>query len=230
MEILPLAMLIGFLPPIFWLWFFLNEDKVQPEPKKFIIIIFLLGALSIIPSAFFEHLLELSIKEPKIYLLFGWASIEELMKLLVVIIGKKFIKIPIDEPIDWMIYMITAALGFAALENALFILTPLKNGLFLDGLLIGNLRFIGASLLHVLASAIHGAALGLSYFRNNYIKRKYMIIGITTAILVHFIFNLVLFANNNTFNVIPIISLFTSIWIGIIGIILIFEKVKKIHF
>ena len=66
------------------------------------------------------------------------------------------------EPIDAMIYCIVVALGFAALENTFFIMDPLLNGEVTKGLLTGNMRFIGSTLVHIVSSASIGfAALGL---------------------------------------------------------------------
>jgi RsiW-degrading membrane proteinase PrsW (M82 family) len=31
------------MPVIFWLWFFLSQDKAEPEPRKLLVKIFLLG-------------------------------------------------------------------------------------------------------------------------------------------------------------------------------------------
>jgi RsiW-degrading membrane proteinase PrsW (M82 family) len=51
--------------------------------------------------------------------------------------------------------MIISALGFAAIEN-IFLLTPLFDKDFTATLHIAFSRFLGATLLHVLASATIG--------------------------------------------------------------------------
>src|SRR3989344_4852454 len=98
-----------------------------------------------------------------------WAGIEEFLKYgAAFVVAFHAIRINknkyIDEPVDPLIYMITAALGFAALENTLFLINPLLGGDALSGILTGNLRFIGASLLHVLASGVVGLAPGLGFY------------------------------------------------------------------
>ena len=57
------------------------------------------------------------------------------------------------------------ALGFAALENALFIFNPFMRGEFTESILTGNFRFLGATLLHVLASGVVGATMALAFYR-----------------------------------------------------------------
>ena len=62
--------------------------------------------------------------------------------------------------------MITAALGFASLENTLFIIKTFSDGGILSGVDIGNMRFIGATLLHTASSAIVGAFMAFSLRKN----------------------------------------------------------------
>ena len=62
-----------------------------------------------------------------------------------------------------MVYLITVALGFAALETGLFLMEPLSHGDISRGIITGNLRFMGAALIHTLSSAVVGYAIALSY-------------------------------------------------------------------
>ena len=71
-----------------------------------------------------------------------------------------------DEPIDAVIYMITVALGFSALENALFLSNLISTSSFAQSIITGNSRFLGATLLHVASSAAVGVMIGLSYYKN----------------------------------------------------------------
>mgnify|MGYP000630952602 CR=1 FL=1 len=94
----------------------------------------------------------------------------------------------LDEPIDAMIYMIIAALGFAAIENIL-LLAPLFQEDFAMTLKLTVFRFLGATLLHVLASAIIGYYLAIS-LRKSKLKIPLLIHGFTLAILVHGFYNI----------------------------------------
>src|SRR3989338_10517093 len=80
-----------------------------------------------------------------------WAAAEELFKWLAARFSALRSK-QYDEPIDAVIYLLTAALGFAALENTLFLVASFSKLNFLGVIATGNLRFIGATLLHVLSS------------------------------------------------------------------------------
>ena len=96
----------------------------------------------------------------------SWASIEEIIKYWGVLI-LLYKTNHINEPIDWPIYLITAALGFAALENTMFLIKPLLLDQTTVGLLTGQLRFLGSTLLHAVSSGIIGISLGLSFLWEN---------------------------------------------------------------
>ncbi|MEK7495853.1 MAG: PrsW family glutamic-type intramembrane protease, partial [Patescibacteria group bacterium] len=106
--------LLGLLPSFAWLVFFLKEDE-RPEPKKMIAKVFMAGALMTI----FVAVLQFSLQ--KIFVSFSasffvFAVIEEVFKFLAVYLVVRKSRF-FDEPVDAMIYMITAALGFAMVEN-----------------------------------------------------------------------------------------------------------------
>jgi len=86
--------------------------------------------------------------------------------------------------------MVTAALGFAAIENVLVLLNVIPNG---HGYAMGvlALRFIGATFLHALAAAITGYFLAISWFFRRH-AIKLILVGLTIATGVHFLFNMLL--------------------------------------
>jgi RsiW-degrading membrane proteinase PrsW (M82 family) len=147
----------GFLPSIIWLFFYLREE-VHPEPNWLIIQVFALGMLSAGVALGLEFLMlhgfELLKLGNAVMIILGVSIIEEYVKYLVVKI--RILRDPdFDVPVDAMLYMIIAALGFAAVENILFI-APLFQESFSAGLSITILRFLGATMLHGLASGLIG--------------------------------------------------------------------------
>ena len=235
------ALLGGVLPALLWLWFWLKEDKARPEPRGLLILTFVLGMVSVLFAIFFENIAvkfltgeffsALILNSPLDFLLresysiaIAAGPIEELVKYAAValfVLGRE----ANDEPIDAIIYMITVALGFAALENTLFLLNTLVHGEFIDTILTGNLRFFGATLLHTLASAVVGSALAISFYKTTAIRIVSTIIGIVIAIILHSLFNFFIIASNGE----KILTIFFFVWIGIIALILLFEKVKKLY-
>lgn len=157
-------------------------------------------------------------------LLLVWAAIEELVKFAAIsLVALR--SVYFDEPVDALVYMITVALGFAAIENSLFLLAPLIDGDFTGGLFTGNLRYMGATLLHTAASATIGIALGLSFYKSMSVRIISGLLGITTAIALHTLFNFFIIQRNgeDTFIV------FLHLWVAIVFVIFFFEKVKRVN-
>lgn len=237
------ALASGVLPTLIWLFYWLEEDKEHPEPKNNIVRAFVAGGLAVFLAYFFEKLinpvfgplkplnfnLALTVSSflyffHNIGLIFSWAAIEECLKFVVAYIAVLRSR-AFDEPIDGMVYMITVALGFAAVENTLFLLSTLAK--YPDGsfiLLTGNLRFLGATMLHVISSAVVGGAIALSFCTPKVKKAAYIFFGLLIASVLHALFNFFIMANNgkNTFEVLMLL------WVGAIFVLYLFERVKAI--
>jgi len=222
-----LALLGGFLPAILWLWFWLQEDRLHPEPRGIIILCFFLGILSVIPALFLERIVlknsGLNVSTLSIGVLLLWAIIEEVLKYLAADIAALHRR-ECDEPIDYMIYLISAALGFAAAENTLFLLGVIGQGSLVEVIRFGNLRFIGASVLHILTSATIGLSLSLSFYKSGLKKKWYLLWGFIVAIGLHLLFNLFIMKgeDTNTFIV------FCFVWAAVVVLLALFEKIKKL--
>lgn len=222
------------LPAIVWLWFWLREDDAHPEPRKYIVLTFMYGILSVpfalVLQLIFNGLFSLSDTEsvtamPFMYaflVVLVWAAIEEFVKYKAAWFGglKKAIT---DEAVDVPIYMISAALGFAALENTLFLLAPLLDGNLQEVIATTKLRFIGASLVHVASSALIGLFAGYSLFFMKSVRKRYITFGFMLASVLHALFNLfIIKGNQNSF------LGFLLIWLFVVLIIVLFERIKKI--
>ena len=222
-KILGTLFLGGIVPSLFWLWFWLREDRKNPEPKGLLALVFLLcmaGVYLVLPI---QKIIE-GFSLPGTWELAAWASVEELMKFVLVFIivantGQA------DEPTDWPIYLITGALGFAALENILFLLKPLSLGQTAVGLLTGHLRFLGSTLLHAVSSGIIGISLGLSFFSGSGVKKAYLLFGIVFAIALHSMFNFFIMKNGGS----DFMKVFAFLWIAAIIVFLVFEKLRRMN-
>ncbi|HMA78728.1 MAG TPA: PrsW family glutamic-type intramembrane protease [Candidatus Paceibacterota bacterium] len=217
-----IAFLAGLIPTLFWLWFWLREDRERPEPWGLIIIAFLAG-MAVVPIALPLQKIALELYQGE-NLIWAWVTIEEVLKYvaaLAVVLWHK----AVNEPIDLIIYMIVIALGFSALENALFVFNPLMQGEFQEMLLTSKFRFIGATLLHVLASASIGVCLALAYYQRNAIKVLAGMIGVGIATVLHGFFNLFVMGANGA----SIITIFLFVWFGIIILFFLFERIKIIE-
>ena len=222
-KILGLALLGGIIPSLLWLWFWLNEENNKPEPKGLLTLIFILGMLAVVVVLPIQKFVQSGITSTE-WQLALWATAEEIMKLLAVVVLISGTN-EIDEPIDCPIYLITAALGFAALENALFLLKPLTLGQTTVGLLTGQMRFIGSTLLHTVSSGIVGIALGLSLHMEGLKKKLYLIVGIIFAIALHSAFNFFIIRNEGS----DFLKVFAFLWVATIIVLLLLEKIRRIN-
>ncbi|HNY36074.1 MAG TPA: PrsW family glutamic-type intramembrane protease [Candidatus Pacearchaeota archaeon] len=181
------------LPGIIWLLFFLRKDNL-PEPKKQILKVFFCGAIAAIPIALIElwllnELSTLNLSYKAYYIIKGLFVVgltEEIFKYVAVrysILNSSHV----DEPIDIPLYMIIGALGFATAENALFFCTQ-KFLILNDPLILSFTRFIGATLLHALASGTIGLFLVLA-FHNLKFRHILIALGFAIAISAHAFFN-----------------------------------------
>lgn len=217
------ALLGGVLPALVWLFFWLREDSLSPEPNRLILKTFLFGMLAVVLVIPFQKGVEMLLPGLFAVSIIIWAILEEMFKLIAGYFGGLH-SVEDNEPIDPIIYMITAALGFVALENTLFILGPLLGDQITQGFITGNLRFIGASLLHVVCSGFVGIALGFSFYEPKASRTFKVIIGIIFAIVFHSAFNLSIIA----FGSVGTTAAFISVWILVLYILWAFERTKSI--
>jgi len=211
----------GFVPSLLWLWFWLKEDS-HPEPRSALISTFIAGMIIVPLAMIFEYIVAFPVGLASGLSLLAWAFIEEILKYLAVR-KTAFCKSCFDEPVDAIIYMITAALGFASLENTLFIIKTFHNSGIMSGIDIGNMRFIGATLLHTASSAIVGAFIAFSMRKNRKNLKRNTCIGLVVAGLLHFAFNYLIIKSGGG----NILKVLMPLWLIIIVIIFVFEKVKK---
>lgn len=238
------AFLAGVIPTLFWLWFWLQEDKKKPEPTRMIMKTFIIGGFSVVVALILEQLVTSGdnsflndiesawlFKSGWFYLLtisfplIIWALIEEIVKYFSAYVSA-FKNRNFDEPVDAMIYLITASLGFAAVENFLFLLNVIMgenvgNDIFL---MTGNLRFLGATILHTVSSAVLGAFIGFAFYQSRLVKFFAFLFGLIGATALHAGFNFLIIINNGQ-NILKILAI---LWIAVIILIFIFEVVKKI--
>lgn len=220
-NIIIISFLGGLLPALLWLWFWLKQDKEHPEPKGLLFISFVLGMLAVVFALPLERFANTLI-ENKNTLIITWAAIEEMLKFgAVTLIAIR--SLYLDEPVDYPIYFMTAALGFAAFENSIFLVHPITVDDTVTSLLTGSLRFMGATLLHSVSSALIGISLGLAFFKRTYVKILYCLFGIGGAIALHSIFNFFIIQNEGG-NFLPT---FGFLWVIAIIVMLLFEKLRR---
>jgi RsiW-degrading membrane proteinase PrsW (M82 family) len=227
-PVLLIAFLCGLLPALLWLAFWLLEDKRNPEPKRYIFFTFIAGMAVVIPIVLpLERFVQaqaaaVNYAAEGFLVLFFWAAIEETFKFAAAYIAALHWRV-FDEPLDGVIYMVTAALGFAALENMLFLVSPIQDGQILQTIVTGDLRFVGATLLHVLSSATIGIALAYSFGKSPKTRLAAALLGVVLATALHTTFNFFILSKGSgaTF------FIFLMLWLGIVALLLFVERIKR---
>lgn len=232
----------GVLPALLWLWFWLREDRASPEPKGLIALSFAAGMavvyfvlpiqklLVLILPSIMQGLDMLSslwifiVPPDDTVRTILWAFVEEFGKFATVFLVAYHTQ-DFDEPMDAIIYLITAALGFAAMENTLYVLKDIANGGTADVILNGNLRFIGATIVHTASSALLGLAFAFAFYGKYFFKILAGILGLILATLLHAYFNLSIIEAQGTMSTLVV---FSKYWLAIFGIIVLLEIVKHI--
>jgi protease PrsW len=214
----------GIIPSLLWLFFWLHEDKKRPEPRGQLLRTFLFGMLAVVLVLPFQKIVNDYMPGMTVMAIFLWALFEEGFKFLAGYFGGIH-STEDDEPLDPIIYMITAALGFVALENALFIFAQLADQNIAGSIFTGNMRFIGPSLLHIISSAVVGFAMAFSFFKSRGAQRIAAVVGGILAVVLHTFFNILMVKQE----AVSVFTTFGLVWVVVIVLLLLFEKVKNMN-
>jgi RsiW-degrading membrane proteinase PrsW (M82 family) len=189
--------LLSLLPCILWLWYFSSRSLYKRPSIRVLGVTFFLGALATVPALllnlagqnFFREHFGNSQFSHILVLLFIVGPVEELVKLLVVYLYA-YRKPQFDEPLDGVIFSATAALGFAAVENVVYL--GQHDPMLV--LLRGPLSNPG----HALFSAIWGLSLSRAKAAPNLVRTRFPIIagGLLLASLLHSLFDILLIASS----------------------------------
>lgn len=180
---------VSLIPGILWVIYFYRKDIYDKEPAYLIAKAFVAGALMIIPAGLVEAPLRGIFTNPPslpILLLasvFGIGLVEESFKYLAV---RKTVYDLADfnEPMDGIIYAVSAGLGFAAFENVLYAASY--------GLSVGVVRGALTSLVHASFSGIVGFNMGIAKFAPRSMEGPLIVRGLMTASVLHGLYDFLL--------------------------------------
>lgn len=196
------------------------KDKFEKEPIRFLFKNFLMGAfvsviIALILSVVANYILpltdELSIYQQFIKAFFVVGLVEEFSKYVIVrFYAQKSVEF--NEPFDGIVYAVMVSMGFAALENVMYV--------FQYGVSTGIIRAFTAVPAHATFGILMGYFMGLAKFSKN--RQLLNLIGLVIATFFHGAYDFFLFIN-----VIPgmVLGAFVSLIIGII----LSKKAIKIH-
>ena len=194
---------LGFIASgaLFWLIYFNIKDRYKPEPKRLLVLTFILGigsAVLAIGAYLICEMLGCPVFPSQdlggilIFCLLLVGPIEEGMKFLVarvfVFRWKHF-----DEPIDGMVYASIIAIGFASMENVLYL-----SYLSWPQQLI---RTLTSPLTHSLFAIVWGFGTSKAYFsaRTRTGRFLWQAIPLMASMLLHGLYDFFLLALNATY-------------------------------
>ncbi|MFC7391543.1 glutamic-type intramembrane protease PrsW [Scopulibacillus cellulosilyticus] len=173
----------GIAPGIALLSYFYLKDKYETEPIGMILKTFIFGALIVFPVMAIqyafetEHILQGLLTNS--FLLNG--LLEEFFKWLI-IIYTAYRHTAFNERYDGIIYTVSVSLGFATVENILY--------LTVYGIHYALFRAILPVSSHALFAVIMGYYIGKAKFSVK--KKRYLFIGLLIAALIHGLYDLIL--------------------------------------
>ncbi len=173
------------VPSLMLMWFFQSRDAFR-EPHRVLWTVFGLGFLITIPIALVAWPLDAWVGRAQNPLVYGFASAffvaaipEELFKFLV-LWRYAARHVEFDEPMDGIVYGVAVSLGFATLENLLYVAE--------GGLSVAILRAVTAVPAHAFLGAIMGYLVGRAKFDENR-RREYLTRALAIPILLHGAYN-----------------------------------------
>lgn len=208
-----LLIALAIAPCIALVFFIYFRDKYEKEPWQLLVISFFLGVLSIAPAMVQELLFQ---KVPIIHdhvfidAFVGVAFVEEFWKLFFLLLVP-YRKKSFNEPFDGIVYAVMVSMGFATLENILYVVK--------GGVGVGILRIFTAVPAHAMFAIVMGYFVGLAKFSTKS-KWGYILLGFVMAGIFHGIYDYCLFEKN-----------YEGVWIGaflslVVGLILSLRAIK----
>lgn len=187
------GVVLALVPALIWLGVFYSMDRLEPEPKRFIVGIFVLGALLAQGAAI--PLVRDLFEAPRWIGLHG-TLVNLAGSILIVGFVQEYLKYAgirftvynspeFDERVDGIIYGMAIGLGFATMLNLEYVLS--NGGVRLD---VGVMRIAVAALAHASFSGISGYFLGRAKFEA--MPSWWLPVGVTMAAVLNGIVSLVL--------------------------------------
>ncbi|MEP7379307.1 MAG: PrsW family glutamic-type intramembrane protease [Chloroflexota bacterium] len=199
---------LAYLPIVAWLIFFYTRDR-SPEPKRAVVVMFLLGVGATVPAAvanttWQEFLLgsrfltfELAASPAVSVAAYTAAAAfsEELLKAGVAWLGLR--RSLLDEPMDGIIYFTAVSLGFAAAENFDYVLGTFRGtlsgglgtiGTFQAAGITAGERAVLNTLGHVAWTATIGYLVAQHTLRR--LQKRVVVGGLVLVAALHTLFNL----------------------------------------
>lgn len=198
--LLLLSILPGFLIILYIYW----RDRHDREPIFYLTICFVFGMLSTYPAIKME---EFGMRDLGIYNAINDPFMTFTFTFIVIAFSEEFVKYiflryyifpkdDFDEPMDGIVYSVMISMGFATLENILYIVV--RADTIELGFQIGLLRMMTAVPGHAIFAILMGYFVGLAKFSEDK-GNLYLVIGLFSAIALHGTYDFFIFMQMKEF-------------------------------
>lgn len=171
------------------------SDRYEREPIPLLVKIFILGAISVIPTLFVEKFLSALNIFPGplgvIYISFIVAGFTEEYFKRGVVLKYIYINKNFNEKLDGIVYCVFSALGFSTIENIMYVVFRFNNNAY-----VGLYRGIMSVPAHCIFAVTMGYYLSISKFSTNEDEKKHFLRkSLYMPAILHGIFDFILMSN-----------------------------------
>jgi protease PrsW len=189
----------GIAPGIALLSYFYLKDEYETEPLTFVLRIFIIGALLVFPIMFIQYVFRVEGITVSTFVRAFFLSglLEEFVKWFIIYFfvydHREF-----DEPYDGIVYSASVSLGFATMENILYLLA--------NGVEVAVMRALLPVSSHALFAVIMGFYFGKAKFTRK--KRRYLFLAFLLSFLLHGMYDFILLTQEKwSYYMVPFILL-----------------------
>jgi protease PrsW len=189
----------GIAPGIALLSYFYLKDEYETEPLTFVLRIFIIGALLVFPIMFIQYVFRVEGIAVSTFVRAFFLSglLEEFVKWFIIYFfvydHREF-----DEPYDGIVYSASVSLGFATMENILYLLA--------NGVEVAVMRALLPVSSHALFAVIMGFYFGKAKFTRK--KQRYLFLAFLLSFLLHGMYDFILLTQEKwSYYMVPFILL-----------------------
>lgn len=202
-----MELLIAVLPSVLILYYIYQKDVIAKEPPELLLRLFMWGVFIVWPASVLETIWWIRPDGSDWFSLlvlsfFNIALIEETLKfgIFFLLIWNKAPEF--DECYDGIVYAVFISLGFATLENILYVANY--------GPQTGLVRALTAVPLHAVCAVVSGSYLSRAWFGASASRTRHLLLAWAYPVLIHGLYNYIIFLENAFLSatVFPLLVLF----------------------
>lgn len=177
-------------PGLALLSYFYLRNQMETEPRRALLHAFIYGAIITFPVLFIQFVLEeeQAFSNPFFIHVIFTSTLEELVKWLI-IFAVILRHVEFDDPYDGILFGAAISLGFATVENVIYLLSFGLDQAFMRALLPVS--------SHALFGVVMGYYYGKGKFSSDEIQKKYIGLALLAPLGLHIMYNSILMLEDN---------------------------------